>query len=952
MKFLPLSISPLAFVGSTLLLSVLPTAEAQPTAYRIDTIAPAPDDGDGGPASNALLGAGRDLTIASDSTIYFIDGNRIRRVSPSGEIGTFAGARSAGFAGDGAGATEARFASPRGLGLAPDGSLFVADTGNHRIRRISRSGVVTTVAGTGQPGFAGDGGPADRALLNEPFDVAVAGNGGFYITDGRNNRVRYVDPSGSIDTFAGTGTPGSVPEDGSNATEVAVFSPDGIDIGSDGTVYVVLQIRRVMAVTPEGRTRIVLDPERHPFVGFPSYVAVSDDDVVYATDPFDARVHRAMPSAGNTVIAGSAEAPGFSGGPVRGFAGDGGPAAGSLVRSPVGIDISPEGNVVFFDGGNSRIREIAVQDGVVGDIDTTVGRARRLGSRSVVDAELSAPTAIAVSTGGDIYVLSGGVDRIERIIAGPDGAYERIETVAGGVGTDLVDDGAVAVESLLSTPAGIAIGPGDQLFYTEFVEGLIRTVDATGRIQTSVGPGETSDIGVPQPVESAWVPGPLGLDIDADGRTVFATNGDLVRIIEDGLVSILAGGGGQGSEGDGGPASDARLANPPTAKFTPSGEILIPDRSNHKIRKVDASRNIDRIAGNETEGFSGDGGPARNARLSSPTSAIETARGEVIVADRGNRRLRIITTTAAASEAPVRAQAAGTINTLAGDGTGDFTGDGGLSTMAAVGQPYDLVAGPGGTVFFTDTLNDAVRRLTPVSLRFTDAGLTHAASFSGGSVAPAQIVSLFGEGLADTVAVADSVPLPTELSGTSINVTDSAGVTHPCALFFVAPGQMNFEIAPDAARGTATLTVHKGGSDYLSAPIEITATAPGLFSANARGEGVAAAQVLRVSAAGERRIEPLFDSNLAPIPVSLGPEGEQVFLLLFGSGVRGFAQAVTATVGGEAVNVLGAVPQGQFVGLDQINVGPIPRSLATAGVVSIVLTVDGAASNAVTLTIQ
>ena len=149
------------------------------------------------------------------------------------------------------------------------------------------------------------------------------------------------------------------------------------------------------------------------------------------------------------------------------------------------------------------------------------------------------------------------------------------------------------------------------------------------------------------------------------------------------------------------------------------------------------------------------------------------------------------------------------------------------------------------------------------------------------------------------------------------------------------------------------MKVTSGAGGTVQGVLEIERVAPSLYAANAQGTGVAAAFFLRVAAGGSRAQNLIFNpATGASVPIDLGPEGDQVFLLLFGTGVRGFTSQVTAIVGGESVPVLGAVPQGEFVGLDQINIGPLPRSLAGRGEVNILLTADGKPANTVTVNVR
>ena len=231
--------------------------------------------------------------------------------------------------------------------------------------------------------------------------------------------------------------------------------------------------------------------------------------------------------------------------------------------------------------------------------------------------------------------------------------------------------------------------------------------------------------------------------------------------------------------------------------------------------------------------------------------------------------------------------------------------------------------------------------------------ITNAASFELGPAAPAAIVSMFGQGLASSLEVATMTPLPTTLGGTTVEVTDSSGVTRPCPLFFVSDGQINFQIAPGTATGPATITVQREGQAPLTGTVEVADVAPGLFTANAQGNGAPAAAYLRIDGDGIRAPEMLLfeGNNSQPLPIDLGPEGDQIFLLLAGTGIRGFTDAATASIEGIDIPVLGAQEQGEFVGLDQVNIGPLPRNLPK-GNINLVLTVDGRKTNTVTVNIQ
>lgn len=235
-----------------------------------------------------------------------------------------------------------------------------------------------------------------------------------------------------------------------------------------------------------------------------------------------------------------------------------------------------------------------------------------------------------------------------------------------------------------------------------------------------------------------------------------------------------------------------------------------------------------------------------------------------------------------------------------------------------------------------------------------------AASFAAGALAPETIASAFGTGLSQNVAIAATVPLPTELDNTQILVRDVFNVERAAPLFFVSPSQMNFLVPAGTFPGAAALTVRRNGTEVAQGTLTIETFTPALFSANATGQGVAAAVVLRVRD-GQQFYEPVSRAeggSQVAIPIDLGPDlgaaSDQVYLLLFGTGFRRFTQpsAMTVTIGGMNVPVLGYAAVDGLAGLDQCNVGPLLRSLAGRGTVNIVLMAGIKAANTVTLSIK
>ena len=233
-----------------------------------------------------------------------------------------------------------------------------------------------------------------------------------------------------------------------------------------------------------------------------------------------------------------------------------------------------------------------------------------------------------------------------------------------------------------------------------------------------------------------------------------------------------------------------------------------------------------------------------------------------------------------------------------------------------------------------------------------------AASFTGAALASESIVAAFGVSLATRVEVANTLPLPTTLAGTTVKVKDSAGVELAASLFFVAPTQVNFLIPAGTASGAAMITITSGDGAASMGTVNIATVAPGLFTANANGQGVAAAVALRVKADGGQSFEPVsrFDAaqnRFVPVPIDLGPESDQVFLILFGTGIRFRSElpAVSLQLGGSNHEVLFAGPQGDYVGLDQVNTRLL-RSLIGRGSIDVRLTANGQTANIVGLEIK
>ena len=231
----------------------------------------------------------------------------------------------------------------------------------------------------------------------------------------------------------------------------------------------------------------------------------------------------------------------------------------------------------------------------------------------------------------------------------------------------------------------------------------------------------------------------------------------------------------------------------------------------------------------------------------------------------------------------------------------------------------------------------------------------NSASFAPGSVAPQEIVALFGPDISTQTAIA-TLPLPTTLGGTSVQITDSAANKQLAPLFVVTPGQANILIPSGLAAGAAKLAVLQGSTTVLTASLNVASSAPGLYSANADGAGVAAANAFTISAANQTTIQNVFACNPPAArsclgsPLSQGASTDTLYAALYGTGIRG-ATTVQCFVAGQSVPVLYAGPVSADAGLDQVNIS-IPKSLAGSGNVRVYLIADGVASNVAGLTLQ
>ena len=330
------------------------------TAWTVAGTGVLGNDGDGDQATEASIDRPRSIFTTPDGGFVWAQpwSNRVRKVGPDGTVSTIAGTGAAGFSGDGGQATSAVLNFVHSAAPTVDGGYLLADELNNRIRKISAAGVITTVAGTGAPGYAGDGGPANSAQINNPRGVVGLPDGGFLIPDSNNHRVRRVSPSGIITTVAGTGVQG-FSGDGGTATAAQLSIPFGVAPTADGGFLIVdVGNQRVRKVSPGGVITTVAGTGVAGYSGDggaaaaaqlnnPHNVVEQSDGGILIADTSNARVRRVAPNGTITTIAGTG---------VQAFGGDGAAATAAQLAAPKAVAVTAASDALIADEQNNRIR--------------------------------------------------------------------------------------------------------------------------------------------------------------------------------------------------------------------------------------------------------------------------------------------------------------------------------------------------------------------------------------------------------------------------------------------------------------------------------------------------------------------------------------------------------------------------------------------------------------------
>ncbi|HXW16835.1 MAG TPA: choice-of-anchor D domain-containing protein [Candidatus Acidoferrales bacterium] len=731
--------------------------------------------GDGGIATSAELAIPEGVAVDSAGNIYIADTNNnvVRMVNAStGIISTFAGTGAVGYGGDGGLATSAQLNNPYGLAVDSAGNVYIADANNQRIRKVNAStGDISTVAGNGTEGYSGDSGPATNAELYFPQGVAVDIAGNLYIVDTYNNRIRKVNTSGMISTVAGNGTPG-YSGDGDPATSAELDNPAAVAVDSAGNLYIAdavnERIREVNAGT--GNINTVAGDGNFGYSGdggpaidaelyVPSGVAVDGADNLYIADFGNNRIREVNPSTGIiTTVAGNG---------AKGYSGDGGPATSAELYFPNGVAVDSAGNLYIADSDNNVIRKVATP-GIFGPVNVgssgslnvflsintalTLSSVQTSGDYSVASDSCSLNTALSPDTFCTLQVNFAPTEPGQRWFAlqvtdsnsnlysfGLEGtgvgsalAFTPgiIGTVAGNGTAGYSGDTGPATSAELDFPSGAAVDSAGNLYIVDSDNHRIRKVNAsTGIINTVAGDGTAGYSGDSGPAISAELYYPSGVAVDSAGNLYIADtyNNRIRKVNTSGTISTVAGNGTAGYSGDGGAATSAELDGPSDVAVDSAGNLYIADTNYSVIRTVNTNAIISTVAGNGTASYGGDGGPATSAALFTPHGVAVDSAGNLYIADTGNSLIRKVNTS-------------GIINRVAGNFSFVYSGDGGLATSAGLDIPYGVTVDSAGNFYIADTYDNLIRKVNTSGIISTVAGnRTTGYSGDGGPATSAEL---------------------------------------------------------------------------------------------------------------------------------------------------------------------------------------------------------------------
>ena len=521
-----------------------------------------------GTASSARFDSPSGVAVDAKGFVYITDTNnhKIRKISPEGEVTTYAGIGSSGST-DGIG-TAASFNEPTGLALDAAGNVYVADTGNHKIRKISPTGEVTTLAGIETSGSTD--GVNTQASFYSPTGIAVDANGNVYVADYNNNKIRKINPIGEVTTLAGNGEYNSTEGAGTTAS---FSNPSGVAVDIVGNVYVAdsnnNKIRKISA-TGEVSTLAGSGGLGNSIDGIgtaasfdvPSGLAIDVAGNVYVADTFNHKIRKISSSGTVTTYAGNSS-----------WGSDDGEGPAASFFSPKGISVDVTGNVYVADSGNHKIRKITD----TGVVTTLAGNGSQGGDDGIgTAASFYSPEGLAVDAAGNVYIADTNNHKIRKI--NPTGV---VTTLAGDGTTGSMD--GTSITASFSSPSGVAVDISGNVYVADSNNNKIRKISATGEVSTLAGSGiDGSDDGIGT---AASFSGVFDIEVDKTGALYVADmfNHRIRKINPEGVVTTLAGSHYGNVDGT---VYSASFAFPYGITVDATYNVYVSDQNNDKIRKI------------------------------------------------------------------------------------------------------------------------------------------------------------------------------------------------------------------------------------------------------------------------------------------------------------------------------------------------------------------------------
>jgi Ice-binding-like/Putative Ig domain/Dockerin type I domain/NHL repeat len=676
------------------------TAHAQPFTF---TTFAGPVGGRGsidGTGSVARFSYPRGVATDSAGNVYVADSANaaIRKITPAGAVTTLAGLAGVRGSADGTG-SAARFTGPNGVATDSVGNVYVADY--DLIRKITPAGVTTTLAG----GTLGGGdGTGSAAGFYDPEGMATDSAGNVYVASGYSHTVRKVTPAGVVTTLAGSGSPGSADGTGTAAT---FNRPAGVATDSGGNVYVADSLNyTIRKITPAGVVTTLAGSANvagsadgtgsaaHFYL--PSGVATDSGGNIYVADTYNDTIRKITPAGVVTTLAGLGGS---------GYGGSIGSAdgTGSAARffNPIGVATDSSGNVYVADTENHTIRKVTPAGvvttlaGLAGVDDLNLYDSKSGGSADGTGsaARFFDPEGVATDSGGNVYVADSGNNTIRKIT--PAGV---VTTLAG---LPLLAGSADGIGSFahFAYPVGVATDSGGNVYVADFWNSTIRKITPAGVVTTLAGSagliGSTDGTG-----SAARFNSPMGVATDSGGNVYVADfwNSTIRKITPAGVVTTLAGSAGLIGSTDG-TGSAARFQYPIGMATDNGGNVYVADYNNDTIRKITPAGVVTTLAG--LGGVGSVDGTGSFASFNQPRGVATDSGGNVYVADTGNDTIRKITP-------------AGVVTTLAGVGGSEGGGGSvgsvdGTGSFARFNQPSGVATDSAGNIYVADTFNRSIR---------------------------------------------------------------------------------------------------------------------------------------------------------------------------------------------------------------------------------------------------